>query len=124
MCERNYNEETSEEKIARLERTLKNYRDLVHSNAGGVIDLKNRFFTVQENIFILDNSFDFDAGLKVSGDFIDDQKKEYAHMIANALNNYNQLQKENEEMKKLLADLKAHSANLPKEIAELVSYLK
>lgn len=124
MCERNYNEETSEEKISRLERTLKNYRDLVHANAGGVIDLKNRFFTVQENIFILDNSFDFDAGLKVSGDFIDDQKKEYAHMIANALNNYNQLQKENEEMKKLLADLKSHSANLPKEIAELVSYLK
>lgn len=124
MCERNYNEETSEEKIARLERTLKNYRDLVHSNAGGVIDLKNRFFTVQENIFILDNSFDFDARLKVSGDFIDDQKKEYAHMIANALNNYNQLQKENKEMKKLLADLKAHSSNLPKEIAELVSYLK
>ncbi len=124
MCEKNYREDTAEEKIAKLEKQLENYRRIVHANANYEFDLKNRFFTVEENTFILDNSFDFDAGLKVSGDFIDNQKLEYAQMIARALNDYNRIKNENEEMKKILADLREHTSQLPKEITDLIQYLK
>lgn len=108
MCERKYEQENLQAKILKLEKQLENYRKIVHNNANGEFELKNRFFIVQDNGFILDNSFDFDAGITISGDFIDNQKFEYAQMIANALNNYNKLTKQNELLQKQIEILNSN----------------
>ena len=53
--------------------------------AGG-ITLGNRHFELVGADFIQDENFDFDAGLKLSGDFVEGQKALYARMICAALN--------------------------------------
>lgn len=52
----------------------------------GAITLANRHFELVGQDFIQDENFDFDAGLKLSGDFSDGQKALYARMICAALN--------------------------------------
>ena len=61
-------------------------RAKVFTNGDRRITLKDRTFTVEGDGLILDNNFDFDAGLRVSGDFVGDEKQQYAQMIADALN--------------------------------------
>lgn len=61
-------------------------RSKVFINGDRSITMAGRFFTVEGDGFILDNNFDFDASLTVSGDFIGDEKIQYAQMIANVLN--------------------------------------
>jgi hypothetical protein len=48
--------------------------------------------------FILDNNFDFDAGMQLSGDFLEGEKEQYAKMIINALNEYPSLVKDRERL--------------------------
>lgn len=46
-----------------------------------------KFFLSKTGDFIQDEKFDFDAGFKLSGDFVsEDQKRAYAKMIVDALN--------------------------------------
>jgi hypothetical protein len=42
--------------------------------------MEDRFFSINQDGFITDNNFDFDAGLKLSGDFVNDEKYRYAAM--------------------------------------------
>ena len=48
--------------------------------------MKDRNFTREGNGYIQDNNFDFDAGLRIGGDFVNDELDQYAQMICNALN--------------------------------------
>jgi hypothetical protein len=50
-----------------------------------VITMKGRYF-VATGPHIQDENFDFDALMTVNGDFVDDEKAQYAQMIAEALN--------------------------------------
>lgn len=62
----------------------------IYTNGDRDMTMKDRCFTVDENGFISDNNFDFDAGMRVSGDFVGDEKKRYAEMIAAVLNTHTQ----------------------------------
>lgn len=68
------------------EKRLAELRAKVFTNGDRKMTMKGRTFTVEGDDFIIDNNFDFDAGLKVSGDFVDGEKRQYAEMIAAALN--------------------------------------
>ena len=57
-----------------------------HTNRDREMTMKDRCFTVDADGFISDNNFDFDAGMRVSGDFVGDEKRRYAEMIAAVLN--------------------------------------
>ncbi len=111
-------------KYDKLERKYHYIMNLVNTNTDRNIDLKDRFFSSQGNGFILDNNFDFDAGLKVSGDFIDDEKEQYAHMIACALNNYSEMKKNNDKMLTAIKEIQSfifnNSTNLPIEIIDKI----
>ena len=48
--------------------------------------MENRTFIANADGFISDENFDLDAGMQVTGDFVNDEKKQYAEMIAAALN--------------------------------------
>lgn len=109
---------------SKLERKWINLHTTINTNTNREFDLKNRFFTVEQNTFILDNNFDFDAGLKVSGDFIDDEKHKYAQLIACALNDYNRLKQENEKLKEYLMYSRQYLTDLPKEVLALIEELK
>lgn len=77
---------------ARAEQAEKKLADLrakVFTSGDRKMTMEGRTFTAESEGFILDNNFDFDAGLKVSGDFVDDEKQQYAEMIAAALNSHN-----------------------------------
>lgn len=71
------------------EKRLHELRVKVFTSGDRVLSMKGRTYTVEGDGFVLDNNFDFDAGLSVSGDFIDDEKQQYARMIAAALNSHN-----------------------------------
>lgn len=62
--------------------------DIITATCGNSeISMKDRYFNLLDDNFISDNNFDFDAGLRLDGDFESDtQKRAYAEMIANALN--------------------------------------
>lgn len=62
----------------------------IFTNGNRELSMKDRFFRVFKDGFISDENFDFDAGMKVTGDFYsEDERFQYACMIADALNNYN-----------------------------------
>lgn len=52
----------------------------------GSVTLANRHFELVGDDFIQDENFDFDAGLKLSGDFSEGQQQRYSQMICAALN--------------------------------------
>ena len=58
----------------------------VHTNGDRTMSMKDRNFTSEGNGYIQDNNFDFDAGLRIGGDFVNDERDQYAQMICNALN--------------------------------------
>lgn len=74
------------DEIERLRADLAALRAKVFTNGDRNMTMERRTFTVESDGFILDNNFDFDAGLQVSGDFVDDEKRQYAEMIAGVLN--------------------------------------
>lgn len=74
------------DEIERLRAELAALRAKIFTNGDRKMTMEGRTFTVESDGFILDNNFDFDAGLKVSGDFVDDEKQQYAQMIASVLN--------------------------------------
>lgn len=62
----------------------------VFTNTNREVTIRNRFFTAHDD-GVADQNFDFDAYLRIDGDFIDDEKKRYAQMIACTLNDYGRL---------------------------------
>lgn len=76
------------DEIERLRAELTSLRAKIFTNGDRKMTMQGRTFTVESDGFILDNNFDFDAGMKVSGDFVDDEKQQYAEMIASVLNAY------------------------------------
>lgn len=60
-------------------------RDLF-PNGDRTMTMDQRSFTAGPSGYIQDNNFDFDAGLSVTGDFVRNEKQQYAEMIAAALN--------------------------------------
>ena len=58
----------------------------VYTNGDRTMSMKDRNFTSEGNGYIQDNNFDFDAGLRIDGDFVNDERDQYAQMICNALN--------------------------------------
>ena len=73
----------------KAENSLNELMSKVFTNGDRSITMSGRTFTVEEGGFISDQNFDFDAGLRVSGDFVDDEKQRYAQMIASVLNSHN-----------------------------------
>lgn len=69
------------------------------------ISMEVRTFTTMGG-YIQDEDFDFDAGLQVTGDFVDDEKSQYAQMIADVLNKHVELNQENEKLKAEVARLR------------------
>jgi len=59
---------------------------MVFTNGDCKMTMDGRVFTAHEGGFISDNNFDFDAGMQVSGDFVENEKQQYAEMIVAALN--------------------------------------
>lgn len=80
-------------KIRELENNLLEIKRKIYTNGERKITMEDRFFSIEGDGFILDNNFDFDAGLQVSGDFVDDEKNEYAQMIVSALNTVSECDK-------------------------------
>jgi hypothetical protein len=75
--------------VASLKEERDKLRRKIFTNTNGEFTLENRTFSIEGFDFILDNNFDFDAGLKVSGDFGSDEKRhDYMQMICNALNSH------------------------------------
>lgn len=107
-----------------LERKWINLHLTINTNTNREMVMRDRFFTVEQNTFVLDNNFDFDAGLKVSGDFVDDEKLRYAQMIASTLNNYNRIEQENIKLKEYLQQAKQYLTDLPAEVLSLIDELK
>jgi hypothetical protein len=65
----------------------------IHTNGNCELTLKDRHFSYESNSYILDNNFDFDAGIKIDGDFGSPELREgYTKMICNALNAQRELQ--------------------------------
>jgi len=58
----------------------------IYTNGDRTMTMKDRNFTSEGNGYIQDNNFDFDAGLRIDGDFVDAERDQYAQMICNALN--------------------------------------
>lgn len=92
-------------RIAELEKNVADYQKLIHTNTDRTMTMEHRFF-VAENGFIGDENFDFDVSMKVSGDFVDDEKRRYAQMIACTLNDYGTLKKRITELE---ADAKRYA---------------
>ena len=61
-------------------------QEAVYTNGDRTMSMKDRNFTSEGNGYIQDNNFDFDAGLRIDGDFVNDELDQYAQMICNALN--------------------------------------
>lgn len=70
----------------KAEKALAELRARVYTNGERKMTLEGRTFTVDGDGFIADQNFDFDAGMRVTGDFVGDEKRQYAEMIAAALN--------------------------------------
>jgi hypothetical protein len=70
----------------KAEKELSDLRAMIFTNGDRSMTMKGRTFTVDDDGFICDQNFDFDACMKVSGDFCDGEKRQYAEMIAEALN--------------------------------------
>jgi hypothetical protein len=69
-----------------IERLKAETQEPVHTNGDRTMSMKDRNFTSEGNGYIQDNNFDFDAGLRIGGDFVNDERDQYAQMICNALN--------------------------------------
>lgn len=68
------------------------YKKFILTNTNRELVMRDRFFAAHGD-FVDDNNFDFDAGLLVTGDFVDDEKERYALMIASTLNNFVAMEK-------------------------------
>jgi hypothetical protein len=58
----------------------------VYRNGDRTMTMEDRNFTSEGDGYIQDNNFDFDAGLRIDGDFVDAERDQYAQMLCNALN--------------------------------------
>jgi hypothetical protein len=72
--------------IQACKEALAETQEAVHTNGDRTMSMKDRNFTSEGNGYIQDNNFDFDAGLRIDGDFVNDEREQYAQMICNALN--------------------------------------
>ena len=79
----------AEEQIAKLKAEVSALRAMIYTNGDRNMTMEGRTFTVMEDGFIGDNNFDFDAGMRLNGDFVGDEKRQYAEMIADVLNMHN-----------------------------------
>ena len=80
----NWNEERLEFRACK--EALAETQEAVYTNGDRTMSMKDRNFTSEGNGYIQDNNFDFDAGLRIDGDFVNDERDQYAQMICNALN--------------------------------------
>jgi hypothetical protein len=58
------------------------------TNTNHGITMKDRNFSVQDDGEIFDENFDYDACIKISGDFAEGDKVKYAQMICSVLNTH------------------------------------
>ena len=78
------------DQVAGLTKKHNALKKTVFTNTNREVTIRNRFFTAHDD-GVADQNFDFDAYLHIDGDFIDDEKKRYAQMIACTLNDYGRL---------------------------------
>lgn len=78
------------DQVAGLTKKHNALKETVFTNTNREVAILNRFFTAHDD-GVADQNFDFDAYLHIDGDFIDDEKKRYAQMIACTLNDYGRL---------------------------------
>ena len=71
-----------------LSTDFSNLRAKVFTNGDRRMTMGGRTFTFEGDGLIFDNNFDFDACLRVSGDFAGDEKQQYAQMIVEVLNSH------------------------------------
>lgn len=88
---------SDEEELAKIKADLRAIRQMIFTNTDRAMVIRNRFFrAVDDGIY--DENFDYDATLKISGDFCEGEKSKYATMIASTLNCYQAIEKDNESM--------------------------
>ena len=93
-----------------------NLRNTIFTNTNREMSLNGRFFRASAD-WVYDENFDFDAGFKLFGDFVDDEKNRYAQMIACTLNDYQNVVAE-------LAAIKAENESLKKDAELWCGYQK
>ena len=108
-------------RIAKLETINRNYHNIIYTNTDRKMTMEHRFFVVDSDGFVLDNNFDFDAGLQISGNFVDDDEKyAYAQMIAASLNKIVKADRDVEQQKTIdfIEDSESSQVEKIKEIIE------
>ena len=71
----------ADEELAKLKAEVAALRAMIFTSGDRSMTMEGRAFTVMENGFIGDNNFDFDAGMRVTGDFVGDEKQQYAKWL-------------------------------------------
>jgi DNA repair exonuclease SbcCD ATPase subunit len=99
--------------VASLKEERDALRRKVYANTDNGVTIDGRIFSVDGDGYIQDNNFDYDAGMKLSGDFGGaDIKQQYAQMICNTLNSHcpltQQLVAANTEVEALKSDLESY----------------
>lgn len=75
--------------VASLKEERDGLRRKVYTNTDNGMTMESRIFSVDGDGYIQDNNFDYDAGMKLSGDFGDaETKQQYAQMICDTLNSH------------------------------------
>lgn len=110
-------------RIEKLEAANRAYKETIFTNTNRKITMEDRFFTVNEDGFILDNNFDFDAGWQITGDFVDGEKYEYAQMIAAALNKV-AAEDRDEEQRRLIESLEDTESPQVKKLKDIIEEQK
>lgn len=112
-----------EAKIAKLEAANRAYKETIFTNTNRKMTMEDRFFIVNEDGFILDNNFDFDAGWQITGDFVDGEKYEYAQMIVAALNKVAKEDRD-EEQRRIIESIEDNDSPEVKRLKDIIEEQK
>lgn len=110
-------------RIEKLEAANRAYKETIFTNTNRKITMEDRFFIVNEDGFILDNNFDFDAGWQITGDFVDGEKYEYAQMIVAALNKVAKEDRD-EEQRRIIESIEDNDSPEVKRLKDIIEEQK
>lgn len=112
-----------QDRIEKLEAANRTYKETIFTNTNRKMTMEDRFFVVNEDGYILDNNFDFDAGWQITGDFVDGEKYEYAQMIVAALNKVAKEDRD-EEQRRIIESIEDNDTPQIKKLKEIIEEQK
>lgn len=110
-------------RIEKLEAANRAYKETIFTNTNRKMTMEDRFFVVNEDGYILDNNFDFDAGWQITGDFVDGEKYEYAQMIVAALNKVAKEDRD-EEQRRIIESIEDNDSPEVKRLKDIIEEQK